>query len=75
MDKKGLVAIFIIIAIVIVLALLIWGFVSLGGDDASSGDVDAGLTVIDDGVDAETGSLLQESFVDDNDDLGLGEVI
>lgn len=74
MDRKGLVAIFIIIAIVIVAALLIWGFVSLGGDDSSGGD-GGGLTIVDDGVDAETGALLQESFVDNNDDLGLGEVI
>jgi len=72
-NRKGLVALFIIIAIVIVAALLFWGFVSLGGDDVSDGD--GGLTVIDDGVDAETGALLQESFVDDSDDLGLGEVI
>lgn len=74
MDKKGLVAIFIIIAIVIVAGLLIWGFVSLGGDDSSENG-GGGITIIDDGVDAETGTLLQESFVDDNDELSLGEII
>ena len=61
-----------IIAILVVVALLIWGFMSLGGDDDAE-ELPPGL-IVDSNIDSEGNQLIDDSIVDE-DDVDLGEVV
>ena len=69
MEKKTIIW---IIAILVVVALLVWGFMSLGGDEEAE-ELPEGL-VVDSNIDSEGGQLIQDSIVDE-DDVDLGEVV
>lgn len=69
-----------VIVILAVLGLLIWGFSSMGGDDADDEDggldqgADDGATGEEDGS-GEAGDLVDDNLVSEEDDVDLGDLI
>ena len=69
MEKKTIIW---IVAILVVLALLVWGFMSFGGKEDTTSK--PGGLVVDASIDSEGNQLIADSIVEE-DDIDLGEVV